>query len=194
MLVISILFSCFKYILKFVLNSVFNWYRLTLLSPPTFLLIKRVSIVLLLFEVQYNWYDIAKNVQVHGCGRKRRMRRRDTSEYLRTSIGAVDRPLFLRAGIAVARSVVSRDIPVCILRSDQTSPGAPKPRRRGVPASCIRAGHEERSERMPAGERAIVPSARSSSKSSINLRPRSPRDPAAAVRAARSVIDLRIPP
>lgn len=133
-------------------------------------------------------------MQVHGCGRKRRVRRRDISEYLRTSIDAVDRPLFLRAGIAVARSVVSRDIPVCILRSDQTSPGPSEPRRRRVPASCIRAGHEERSERMPAGERAIVPSARSSSKSSINLRPRSPRDPAAAVRAVRSVIDLRIPP
>lgn len=74
---------------------------------------------------QYNRYDIAKNVQVHG--RKRRVRRRDTSEYLRTSIDAVDRPLFLRAGIAVAHSVVSRDIPVCILRSDQTSPGPRRP-------------------------------------------------------------------
>ncbi|CAL1680274.1 unnamed protein product [Lasius platythorax] len=51
--------------------------------------------------------------------------------------------------------------------------------------------HEERSKRMPTGERAIVPLARSSSKSSINLRPRSSRDPAAAVRAAQSVIDLR---
>lgn len=76
---------------------------------------------------RYDRYDIAKNVQVHGCGRKRRVRRRDTTEYLRTSIDAVDRPLFLRAGIAVARSVVSRDIPVCILRSDQTSPGPPSP-------------------------------------------------------------------
>lgn len=122
---------------------------------------------------------------------------KESSEYepKRAQIDAVCRSTFVpsrrhRGG----PSVVSRDIPVCILRSDQTSPGT-EPRQRRVPASCVRAARAvEQKNAGRVGERD-----RSVGEVIVEVidQPHAevaPRDPAAAVRAARSVIDLRIPP